>query len=52
MESTGGGREGGPRLMNREPSSQVSASNVRKEEAEKKKRLRPLQTRPCFISQW
>jgi hypothetical protein len=38
--------------MNQEPSSWVSAPNVRKEDAEKKKRLRPLQTRPHFISPW
>jgi hypothetical protein len=50
-ESTGGGREGGPRLMNQEPSSWVSAPNVRKEDPEKQRRPRPLQTKPHFILQ-
>jgi hypothetical protein len=38
--------------MNWEPSSQVLTPNVRKEDAEKKRRPRPLQTRSHFISQW
>jgi hypothetical protein len=56
-ERAGERRKGGPRLTNWEPSSQVSAPNVRKkpnvskEDAEKKKRPKPLQTRPHFILQ-